>query len=75
MSAQITGDLTLNGATNPVTIDAEFTGAGNNPFSQALTVGFQGSTTITRSQWNLGGFTPLVGDEVELYITVAFEKQ
>src|SRR5688572_19201348 len=27
--AKITGDLTLNGVTKPVTLDAEFTGAGN----------------------------------------------
>lgn len=74
-TAHIMGDLTMNGMTKPVTVQAEFVGAGNNPFSQALTIGFEGTTTITRSEWGLGGFTPLVGDEVELDITVAFEKQ
>ncbi|TIX50765.1 YceI family protein [Alteraurantiacibacter aquimixticola] len=74
-TAHIMGDLTLNGVTKPVTVQAEFVGAGANPFTQALTVGFEGHTTITRSEWGLGGFTPLVGDEVELNITIAFEKQ
>lgn len=74
-TAHIMGDLTMNGVTKEVMIQAEFVGAGNNPFTQALTVGFEGHTTITRSEWGLGGFTPLVGDDVELTITVAFEKQ
>ncbi len=73
--AKITGDLTLNGVTKPVTIDAEFVGAGNNPFNQRATVGFEGETTIKRSEWNLGGMIPMLGDEVELDTTVASEKQ
>src|SRR5690606_41955940 len=47
--AKITGDLTLNGVTKPVTIDAKFVGAGTNPFNQRATVGFEGETTIKRS--------------------------
>ncbi|HEY6815763.1 MAG TPA: YceI family protein [Croceibacterium sp.] len=74
-SATITGDLTMNGVTKPVTLDAEFVGAGKHPFNQKETVGFEAETTIKRSEWGLGGFIPMVGDEVELDITVAFEKQ
>ncbi|GAA0278144.1 YceI family protein [Alteraurantiacibacter aestuarii] len=74
-TAHITGDLTMNGVTKPVTVQAQFVGAGANPFSQAKTIGFEGTTTIKRSDWGLAGFIPLVGDEVELDITIAFEKQ
>ncbi|MFC3099355.1 YceI family protein [Altererythrobacter lauratis] len=74
-TAHIMGDLTLNGVTKPVTIQAEFSGAGNHPFNQRATLGFHGTATIKRSEWNLGGFVPLVGDDVELDITIAFEKQ
>jgi polyisoprenoid-binding protein YceI len=74
-SATITGDLTMNGMTHPVTIEAEFAGAGANPMSQAETIGFEGTTTINRSQWGLNSFAPMVGDEVELTLTAAFEKQ
>ncbi|MCX7675855.1 MAG: YceI family protein [Alteraurantiacibacter sp.] len=74
-TAHIMGNLTLNGVTKPVTIQAEFSGAGNHPFNRRATLGFHGHTTIKRSEWNLGGFVPLVGDDVELNITVAFEKQ
>ena len=74
-SAHIMGDLTFNGVTKPVTIEAELSGMGVNGMSQKETVGFHGSTTITRSEWNLGWGIPFgLGDEVELDITVAFEK-
>lgn len=73
--ADITGDLTLNGVTKPVTIEAEFTGAGKHPFNQRETVGFEGEATIKRSEFGLTGFIPMVGDEVKLDITIAFEKQ
>ncbi len=74
-SAHIMGDLTFNGVTKPVTIEAELAGMGTNGMNQKETVGFHGSTTITRSEWNLGWGTQFgLGDEVELDITVAFEK-
>lgn len=74
-TAHIMGDLTMNGVTKQVMIQAEFVGAGTHPFSQAKTIGFEGTATIKRSEWGLGGFIPLVSDEVELTITTAFEKQ
>ena len=74
--ATITGDFTLNGVTKPVTIHAEFIGAGNSfgP-TPKKTVGFDGTATIKRSDWGLSTFVPMVSDEVELTITTAFEKQ
>jgi len=74
-SAKIMGNLTMNGVTKPVTIDARFKGAGNSMMGNKLTVGFDGHTTIKRSEWGLGGFVPNVGDDVELQIAMAFEKQ
>jgi polyisoprenoid-binding protein YceI len=75
-NARITGDLTLNGVTKPVTIDAQFTGAGSAMMPpNRLTLGFEGTTTIKRSDFGITTFVPMVSDEVELDITVAFEKQ
>lgn len=73
-TAKIDGNLTLNGRTRPVSISASFAGAGKNPLSGKETVGFHGTTVIARSQWGLDGDVPLVGDEVVLTITAAFEK-
>lgn len=74
-SATITGDLTLNGQTHPVTIAARFKGAGTAPFGGKPTVGFQGTATIKRSQWGVAAGIPLVSDEVALDISAPFEKQ
>jgi polyisoprenoid-binding protein YceI len=74
-TATITGDLTLNGVTKPVTFEAEFTGAGANPFNKKETVGFEAETTIKRSDFGVNYGIPVVSDEVELDISVAFEKQ
>ncbi|MDT0575077.1 YceI family protein [Croceicoccus sp. F390] len=73
--AVITGNLTLNGVTRPITIEAEFTGAGANPMSKKETIGFEGETVIRRSEFGMSALIPLVADEVELKISAAFEKQ
>lgn len=75
MSAKIMGDLTLNGVTKPVTIDATFAGAGTNPFTKAATLGFHGKATLKRSDFNVKYGIPFVSDKVKLDITVAFEKK
>ncbi|HYD25518.1 MAG TPA: YceI family protein [Croceibacterium sp.] len=77
--AMIHGDLTLNGVTKPVTIEAEFTGAGNSMMGNKLTLGFEGTATIKRSDFGISfgimNGVAMVSDEVELDITTAFEKQ
>lgn len=72
--AKIEGNLTLNGISRPVTLDAEFTGAGANPYNKKLTVGFSATTMIKRSDFDITTAIPLVSDAVELEIHVAFEK-
>ncbi len=75
-SAHIIGDLTFNGQTNQIAIMAELSGMGSNPMSQKETVGFHGTATIMRSDWGMDYGTQIgLGDEVELEITVAFEKE
>tara|TARA_B100000678_G_scaffold246198_1_gene218913 strand:- start:462 stop:1109 length:648 start_codon:yes stop_codon:yes gene_type:complete len=73
--AIVSGDLTINGQTKPATIEARFTGAGNNPMNKALTVGFEGTMEINRSDFGIGYALPVVGDKVTLSISAAFEKQ
>ena len=65
----------MNGVTKPVVIAAEFTGAGANPMSQVQTVGFEGTTTIKRTDFGINFAVPMVSDEVELDISAAFEKK
>jgi polyisoprenoid-binding protein YceI len=75
-TAKIAGNLTLNGVTKPVTLDAEFSGAGTTPAMMGgkETVGFHAKTTIKRSDFGVSMAIPLVSDAVALDISVAFEK-
>jgi polyisoprenoid-binding protein YceI len=74
--AKIAGDLTLNGVTKPVVLDAEFAGAGKTPAQMGgkETVGFHARATIRRSDFGITNGIPFVSDDVALDITVAFQK-
>ncbi len=48
----VTGDLTINGTTRPVTLVFEETGSAKDPYGN-LRVGFEGGTTINRTDWGL----------------------
>ncbi|CAI9405796.1 YceI family protein [Nocardioides sp. T2.26MG-1] len=72
----VTGDLTIKGATQPVTITFEPTGSARDPFGN-LRIGFEGGTTINRKDWGLtwnaaletGGV--LVSEKVKLEFDVS----
>lgn len=71
-AATMTGNLTLKGVTKPVTLDVTFVGAGANPMSKKLNVGFVARGTISRSDFGLGYAAPVVSDTVQLRINAAF---
>ncbi|MCJ2069151.1 YceI family protein [Methylobacterium sp. J-030] len=73
--AKVTGDLTLHGVTKPVTLDVALVGAGVNPLSKKVTVGFEATGTLKRSEFGVKTYVPLIGDDLHLTIAGAFEKQ
>lgn len=73
-SAEVKGDLTLNGVTGPATLAMRFTGAGTNPMNKRETIGFEGKVTIRRSEFGLTYALPMVSDDVQLMLSAAFEK-
>lgn len=75
-SATVTGELTFNGVTRPVTLDATFYGAGKLPAEMGgkENIGFRATGTIRRSDFGLGFGVPMVGDAVKLDISAALEK-
>ena len=75
VTADVSGYLTMNGVTRPVDLYVRFTGAGTNPMNERATIGFEGRTTIQRSDFGIDYALPMVGDDVTLEITAAFEKQ
>jgi polyisoprenoid-binding protein YceI len=70
----IAGDLTLHGVTRPMTLKAKFNAAGVNPLSKKYTVGFEVEGVLKRSDFGVDRYVPLVGDEVKLIVSAAFEK-
>ncbi|MDN7356247.1 YceI family protein [Acetobacter senegalensis] len=74
-TADITGDLTLHGVTQPITLKAHLVGSGVNPLDKMFTVGFEASATLARSKFGVSQYVPLVGDDVTLTIAGAFELQ
>jgi polyisoprenoid-binding protein YceI len=72
--ATITGNLTIKGITKPVTLDAEFYGAGANPMNKKENIGFIATGTIKRSDYGMAMAVPMVADNIELKIIAAFQK-
>ena len=76
---ELTGDLTIKGVTNPVTIPFSYEGSATDPFGN-LRVGFEGSVTINRKDygvtWNAaletGGV--LVSDKITLEFEISAVK-
>jgi polyisoprenoid-binding protein YceI len=76
----VTGDLTLHGVTREVSLEAELTGMGTDPWGNRR-VGFAATTAIDRKDfgltWNAaleaGGV--LVGDEVKISLEVQATRQ
>jgi polyisoprenoid-binding protein YceI len=65
---RVTGDLNLHGITRPVTLDVTVLKVGTNPRTSLATVGFEATTTLKRSDFNLGAFVPQVSDEIRMQI-------
>ena len=69
------GTLTLHGVTRPLVLHASFVGAGTNPLDHAYTVGFSATGSFRRSEFGVNKYVPLVGDEVSLTLSGAFEMK
>ncbi|MEL6548802.1 MAG: YceI family protein [Pseudomonadota bacterium] len=68
-TAEVTGDLTIAGATSEVTIDTVFNARGAGPTGGEI-AGFTGSTTILRSDFGIDWFTPFVSDAVAVEVSI-----
>ncbi|MDG1863186.1 MAG: YceI family protein [Yoonia sp.] len=73
-TALITGDLTLNDVTKSVVLDAKLNQIGDHPMAGKPWAGFDATTTLLRSDYNLGQFAPFVSDEVQVMISVEAMK-
>jgi polyisoprenoid-binding protein YceI len=68
--ARLTGDLTVRGRTEPVTIEVTCTESVAEPGGHTR-VRFEGGATVSRRAWGLGWGGPLVRDAVTVALDVA----
>ena len=73
-TALITGDLTMNDVTKSVVLDATLNQVGEHPMANKPWAGFDATTTLLRSDFNVGNFAPFVSDEVEVMISIEAMK-
>ena len=67
---EVSGNLTMKGKTNPVTLKATAFGCYQNPFVKREVCGGDFETTITRSQYDMPYGTPGIPDNIRLLIQV-----
>lgn len=73
-TADISGDLTLNGVTKPVVIAATFIGEGKDPWG-GYRAGFEGSATLKLKDFDIQKDLGPASQEVELIISVEGVRQ
>jgi polyisoprenoid-binding protein YceI len=73
-SADISGNLTLNGVTKPVVIAAKFIGEGSDPWG-GYRAGFEGSTTLKLKDFDIAMDLGPASETVELILSVEGVRQ
>ena len=70
----ITGDLSINGVTKSIVLDATMNQMGEHPMAKMPWAGFDATTTVLRSDFDMGMFAPYVSDEVQVEISIEAMK-
>ena len=63
------GDLTLMGVTKPIAIEVEKVGEGDDPWG-GYRAGFEGSTTLKRSEFGAGRSLGPASESMDLFLFV-----
>jgi polyisoprenoid-binding protein YceI len=81
-TAEVTGDLTMNGVSRPVVLDVIWNFSGEHPLSAinptyagVYASGFSAKTQIRRSDWGLTRTIPFVSDEIRITIETEMHRR
>ncbi len=81
-TGEVTGDLTILGRANPVTLQVNWNFSGDHPlglsnpvFQDKYVSGFTATTKLFRSDWGMSRGAPLVSDEIEITINAEFLRK
>ncbi len=66
----VTGNLSLHGATHPVTLAVTMNGQGEHPMRKKPGIGFDAVAEVRRSDFGVDKYVPVVSDAVHVEITV-----
>ncbi len=72
--ASITGDLTMHGKTNPVTLTSTNYNCYLSPMAKKTVCGGSFETTVQRSLWDVRYLIPFVSDETKLHVEIEAAK-
>ncbi|MFP3566902.1 YceI family protein [Paraburkholderia sp. SIMBA_030] len=70
----LTGDLTIRGVTQPVTLEVTFNGFAPDPLTKKDTLGFSADGHLSRAKFGLSTWYPAVGDDIHVRIQAEFVK-
>lgn len=71
----VTGNLTIKGVTQPVTLNIESFLLKPNPFLKKDAVGANATASIKRSNFDMGKYSPAISDDIMLDIALEAIKQ
>lgn len=74
-TARVLGELTLRGATRPLTLEVRLNKHGRHPLTFRTTAGFSATATLRRSDFGMRDNLRTVGDTVELRIEAEAERR
>jgi polyisoprenoid-binding protein YceI len=72
-TGRVTGNLTFNGQTKPLVIEAQLIGGGKNGRGVPV-IGFSGTGRFKRSDFGFTAGGPGIGDEIELILDAEFNQ-
>lgn len=71
----VEGNLTIKGITRPVTLTVTHFKCMMHPMLRKPACGLNATGKVRRSEFNLGRFVPLIGDEITLYVAMEALKR
>jgi len=72
----ITGDMTMNGQTHPVILNATLNKSVlSHPFKKIPAIGFSAVAMIDRTVWGVDDYAPAVGTDVKIEIEAEFTQE
>ncbi|WP_350333836.1 YceI family protein [Coralliovum pocilloporae] len=80
-TADVAGNLTINGVTKPATLAVQLIHLGDHPLAPFIDyyagkwAGFKATTSLNRSDFDVGAFAPLTSDRIDVSINVELKKK